>query len=64
MTENPSVPHCWTPEIAEYLDQLKESAVTNMLGSGRYLEMEFGLTRFQAKDCAKYYCFHYARGDK
>ena len=55
MNETPVAPQCWTLEIEEYLDQLRESAITNMYGSNRYLEGVFGLTRFQAKDCAKYY---------
>jgi hypothetical protein len=55
MSETPVAPQCWSQEIEEYLDQLRESAITNMYGSNRYLEREFGLTRWQAKDCAKYY---------
>lgn len=33
-----------TEEHFEYLDNLRESGVTNMFGAGRYLEGEFGVT--------------------
>lgn len=55
MIEPPVAPECWSTEIEEYLDDLRESAVTNMYASARYLVSEFGLTRWQAKDCAKHY---------
>jgi len=54
-TPVPVAPQCWTLEIEEYLDELRESKITNMYGSNRYLETEFDLTRFQARDCAKHY---------
>ena len=33
----------------EYLDNLKESGVTNMFGAGVYLENEFGLEKKEAR---------------
>ena len=33
-----------------FLDELRDSGITNMFGAGPYLEREFGLTRYQAKD--------------
>ena len=33
-----------------YLDDLRESGVTNMFGAGSYLEAEYGLNRNEAKD--------------
>ena len=33
----------------EYLDILRDSGVTNMWGSGKYLMSEFGVTRKEAK---------------
>jgi len=34
--------------IFEYLDNLRESGVTNMFGAGPYVEAEFGLGRREA----------------
>jgi len=33
----------------EYLDDLRESGVTNMFGAGAYLEADFGLDRNEAR---------------
>ena len=32
-----------------YLDELRESGVTNMFGAGEYLEAEFGMDRKEAR---------------
>ena len=37
-------------EMFEYLDELRESGVTNMYGAGEYLEEEFGLNKKTAKE--------------
>lgn len=37
-------------EYFEYLEQLRQSGVTNMFGAGPYLQREFGLTRHEARD--------------
>ena len=37
-------------EIKDYLDDLRESGVTNMFGAGPYLQSEFGMTRAEAKE--------------
>ncbi len=37
-------------EYFEYLDALRESGVTNMFGAGSYLQEEFGLDRYEARD--------------
>jgi len=34
----------------DYLISLRDSGVTNMFGAGAYLEREFGLSRYEAKD--------------
>ena len=34
----------------EFLNVLRESGVTNMFGAGPYLEQEFGLDRYEARD--------------
>lgn len=37
-------------EYFEYLNQLRESGVTNMFGAAPYLQQEFGLDRYEARD--------------
>ena len=37
-------------EYFDYLDDLRESGETNMFGAGPYLQQEFGLGRFEARD--------------
>jgi hypothetical protein len=37
-------------EYFEYLDALRDSGVTNMMGAGVYLEDHFGLSRYEARD--------------
>ena len=37
-------------KIFEYLDNLRESGVTNMFGAGQYVEATFGLGRSEAGD--------------
>ena len=36
-------------KIFEYLDKLRESGVTNMLGAGEYLQVEFDLSKKDAR---------------
>lgn len=37
-------------EIFQYLDDLRESGVTNMFGSPAYLQEEFGLEKSEARE--------------
>ena len=37
-------------EYFEYLNNLRESGVTNMYGAGPYLQQAFGLTKYEARD--------------
>jgi len=37
-------------EHFHYLDRLRESGVTNMLGAGVYLQRRFGMTKKEAND--------------
>jgi hypothetical protein len=46
-----------TDEVITFLDNLRDSGVTNMMGSGPYLEQEFGFTRHVAREISKYYMF-------
>ena len=41
----------------EYLDDLRESGVTNMFGAGPYLQHEFGLSRNDAREVLKEWMF-------
>ena len=36
-------------DYKEFLDDLRESGVTNMFGAGQYLQEEFGVDRREAK---------------
>lgn len=38
------------PEHKEYLDKLRDSGKTNMLGAGSFLSMEFGLDKREARE--------------
>lgn len=40
-------------EVSDYLDELRESGVTNMFGAGTYLQDEFGLDPQEARDYLK-----------
>lgn len=44
-----------TDEHLEYLDDLRESGVTNMFGAGRYLEDEFDIERKTASGILSYW---------
>ena len=37
-------------EIHEFLIELRDSGETNMFGASPYLQQEFGMTRYEAKD--------------
>ena len=37
-------------EYFAYLNALRDSGVTNMFGAAPYLQQEFGLTKYQARD--------------
>ena len=50
-------------EYYEYLDDLRESGVVNMFGAGAYLEHQFGLSRYEAKDILIAWMKQYSRED-
>ena len=37
-------------EMLVYLDKLRESAETNMMGAASYLQLRFGLDKHEARD--------------
>jgi hypothetical protein len=40
-------------EYFEYLEELRQSGQTNMFGASAYLQQEFGLGRYEARDILK-----------
>jgi len=46
--EHENINATMTPEHKQFLNELRESGVTNMFGAGPYLEKEFGLTKKDA----------------
>jgi uncharacterized protein YciI len=48
-------PYNVTDEHLEYLDQLRESGVTNMFGARPYLERKFGTNREESMEILKYW---------
>jgi hypothetical protein len=47
----------------EYLESLRESGVTNMFGAAPYLQEEFGLDKYEAKDILIEWMESYSRVD-
>lgn len=48
-------PEVCSDEMLEYLDELRESGITNMFGAGSYLEDEFDLPRKDASAVLLYW---------
>ena len=48
-------PEKCTNEHLDYLDELRESGVTNMLGAGSYLQDKFELDKNEAKEILLYW---------
>jgi hypothetical protein len=48
-------PEFLTDDMLTYLDELRESGVTNMFGAGPYVSGEFGLTPAQARAVVSYW---------
>ena len=48
-------PEFITDEHLEYLDELRESGVTNMYGAVPYLQAAFGLGRKEARNILSYW---------
>ena len=47
--------HYVEDDIKDYLDNLRESGVTNMFGASVYLEEDFGYSKNDAKACLSYW---------
>lgn len=48
-------PECCTVEMLNYLDDLRESGRINMFGAAPYLELDFGISKSEAKDVLIYW---------
>lgn len=48
-------PESATDEVLEYLDELRDSGVTNMFGAAPYIEMTFGYDRNEARTALLYW---------
>lgn len=57
-------PECVANEYLEYLDRLRESAITNMLGAGEYLESRFGLDKNTARTVLQYWMHSFGNPDR
>jgi len=47
----------------DYLEELRQSGVTNMFGATPYLMEEFGLSKYEAKDVLLQWMKSYERKD-
>lgn len=51
-------------EYLEFLDELRESGTVNMFGAGPYLELEFNLSRADAKTILMYWMETFGQEDR
>ena len=57
-------PELVTDEHLEYLDDLRESGVTNMFGAGGYIEKEFCVNKKDAREILKYWMESFGKEDR
>ena len=55
MSDTKERPEFATDEVLEYLDELRESGVTNMYGAAPYVEAEFDMTIKDARAVLTYW---------
>ena len=55
MNETETRPEVCTDEMLDYLDTLRESAVTNMFGAAPWVQNAFDLTRDEARAVLSYW---------
>ncbi len=53
-----------TDEHLEFLDDLRESGVTNMFGAGQYVEEEFMLDHVEAGEIVAYWMDSFGKEDR
>ena len=59
-----SRPESVLEEHLEYLDDLRDSGVTNMWGAGEYLEMEFEMPKKIATEVLLYWMNSFGKDDR
>ena len=64
MSETLKRPENVTNDMLEYLDDLRESGVTNMYGAGEYVESSFDLNSKEARDVLSYWMNTYGQDDR
>ena len=57
-------PEIVTDEHLEYLDNLRESGVCNMFGSGEYVQEAFGVNRNEARSIVLYWMDSFGKEDR
>ena len=57
-------PEIVTDEHLEYLDELRESGITNMFGAAPFLEEDFCLSRADAKEILMYWMKSFGKEDR
>lgn len=50
--------------INQYLTALRDSGKINMMGATPYLQRDFGLTRYQARDALLHWIKSFKQGEK
>ena len=58
--QDPNAPEGYTPEVKDYLDTLRESGETNMLGAGAYLERRFQVNKRTAREWLKHWMYTFS----
>jgi hypothetical protein len=48
-------PELYNDDVKNFLNELRDSAVTNMLGASPYLQEAFDMSKREAKECLKYW---------
>ena len=59
-----SRPNCVKDEHLQFLDELRESGITNMFGASPYLEDEFMLGTKDARNVLSYWMKTFGKEDK
>lgn len=53
-----------TDDHLYYLDELRESGVTNMFGSGAYVARDFGIKKAEAQEIVMYWMESFGKDDR
>jgi hypothetical protein len=53
-----------TQQINAYLTALRDSGKVNMMGATPYLQRDFGMTRYQARDALLHWINTFKQGEK